>query len=549
MAKKAILLFAMTVLLLGQADSQKRQGYYLVELKDKAASPYSIHRPYEFLSPKSIARKKFYGIPITAEDLPVSPTYMQQLKDKGASLHVTSKWLNSAVVRADSAALPSIGSLPFVRSIKRIGWYRPAKVHPANVRPKEKKYEQTGSRYGKADDQIRMLNGIMLHRLGYEGSGRLVAVLDGGFQNVDVMPFFDSLRVDGRLLQGRDFVEEDQNPYESLNHGTQVLSTMAANLPGLMVGTAPAATYICVKTEDGNGESPVEEENWIAGAEFADSLGVDVINSSLGYTTFDEAQMNHTHEMLDGRTARASIAAGIAARKGILVVNSAGNSGNDDWQKIGVPSDAEGVLAVAATTPYRGRAGFSSLGPAADGRVKPNVAAQGVAATVADLNSYNTGLSNGTSFASPILAGMAASLWSAFPEKSSAEIIQAIERSGHQAQRPDAELGFGIPDFFRAYETLLGYGTPDYQESDNARWYVLDGGKGGNELVFFSLKGGDFLLDIRDVAGAPLLRTTGTVERGTSVFKIDANQLPRGFHLITLIVGGHLYHLKATDLR
>ncbi len=436
--------------------AQKKFDKYRVEFTDKNDSPYSIFQAQEFLSPRAIERRKKQGISIDEMDLPITPIYLSQIRATGAKVLNVSKWFNTAIVHADEEAFAQIEQLPFVKKTTVVGKYRPQKYHFRKDKNRDpvSTYTRVSDYYGYAGQQIRMLNGHQLHDMGHRGDGIMVAVLDGGFTNVDIMPFFDSLRLDGRLLDSRDFVYDDDYAYEASSHGSQVLSTMAANLPGLMVGTAPDAAYICLRTEETGSELVVEEDNWAAGIEYADSLGVDVVNSSLGYTTFDKKKMNHTYADMCGDICRSSVAADIAASKGILVVNSAGNSGGDSWKYIGAPADGDSVMAVAAVDRYRQKAYFSSFGPGSDGSIKPNVAARGLETIVASLYSYQVDSSSGTSFASPVMAGMVASLWSAFPEKTNMDIMEAIELSATQAYAPDEKLGYGIPDFYRAYMLL-----------------------------------------------------------------------------------------------
>jgi serine protease AprX len=459
------------------ATAQKQADIYVVELADKHDSKYNIHQAWEFLSPRALERRRNAGIAITETDLPVNEAYLDKIIDTGARIKSTSKWLNSALVIADINQIKAIQKLPFVVKTEGVGFYRkPKPTKTANPISKES-YKKEESRYGFANNQIKMLQGHIVHMLGGEGEGKLVAVLDGGFSNVDVMPFFDSLRVRGNLLESKDFVDNDNYAYEDISHGTQVLSTMGANLPGMMVGTAPNASYICIKTEEMGAENPVECEYWIAGLEYADSIGADVVNSSLGYTTFDLSKLNHIKSNLDGNTYRASIAASIGARKGLLIFNSAGNEGNGKWKKIGVPADAHDIISVGAVDAQKNKARFSSFGPTADGRIKPDLAAMGRRTTVASGRSYKVGTSNGTSFSSPVLAGMSTALWSAFPDRSWDEIKEAITMSGNNYHQPDSLLGHGIPDFTKAYAQLTGIpteyhhfekGTRLFKNSDNA---------------------------------------------------------------------------------
>jgi hypothetical protein len=272
------------------------------------------------------------------------------------------------------------------------------------------------------------------------------------------MPAFDSLYANNSILGTRDFVEGDEFVYEASSHGTQVLSCMAANLPYLVMGTAPGASYYLFKTEDVGSEFKIEEFNWVAAVEYADSLGVDVINSSLGYTSFNDESMNYKYEDLNGKTGICSRGADIAVEKGMLVVNSAGNEGDGSWKYIGTPADGINVISVGAVKSNGSRASFSSYGPTPDGRIKPNVSAQGSRAVVAAMKGYAVTTTDGTSFSSPIMAGMVTTLWSAFPDKTNWEIKDAIEASGNQSMQPDSSLGFGIPDFFRAYLYLMEAG-------------------------------------------------------------------------------------------
>jgi len=432
---------------------------YWVEFRDKANNPYLIYFPEAFLSQRAIARRQRQGIAIDPSDLPVSPAYLDSLKQLGVGIHNTSKWLNGASVLATDSIVALIDSLYFVKSVLPVGKHFERQLLS---RKSEKKRDSISnisllaSPYGLAENQLKMLRGDYLHSRGFKGKGLLVAILDGGFSNVEIMPFFDSLRATNRLLYTKDFVDKDDFVFESSGHGSEVLSVMGANYPGRMVGTAPDATYICLKTEDVRGEYLVEECNWVAGLEYADSLGVDIVNSSLGYTTFNDQSTNHSYATLDGKSALATRGASMASSKGMLLVNSAGNEGNTKWKFIDVPSDAENILAVGGVTASGQRARFSSLGPTADGRIKPDVVASSTNVAVASIYSAKVVHSRGTSFSAPIIAGLAACLWQAFPEKTNLEIMAAIRQSSSQAGNPDNELGYGLPDFAKAFQLLNG---------------------------------------------------------------------------------------------
>jgi subtilisin family serine protease len=303
--------------------------------------------------------------------------------------------------------------------------------------------------------QIRMIGGDALHDMGFRGEGMLIAVLDAGFAGVEYLKAFDLLRKEGRIVASHNFVDPALDVYRFSSHGCYVLSTMAAEVPGLFVGTAPRASYLLLVTEDVSSELLVEEDNWIAGAEFADSIGADVCNTSLGYTTFDDSTMDHHYYEMDGNTTRITRGADIAASRGMLIVNSAGNSGSSNWHYIGAPADGDSVLAVGAVNRDSIPADFSSYGPAFDGDIKPNVAAIGWGTYLWSFaDSVRTG--SGTSFSSPIIAGMAACLWQAFPERNNMDIFHAIERSGHRYENPDDRVGYGIPNFSEAAFYLAG---------------------------------------------------------------------------------------------
>ena len=293
-----------------------------------------------------------------------------------------------------------------------------------------------------------------MHALGYQGQGVHTVVVDGGFSNAYRTRVFDSLYLEGRVLEERDFVDGDDWIYEHSTHGTNMLSTMAANIKGFMVGTAPKASYYLFKTEDTRNEYIAEEWFWIAAIEYADSLGVDVVNSSLGYSVFAEKFMSHRYEDLDGQTTMISRAAEIATNKGLLIVNAAGNDGNRKWKYLFAPADVTNVLAVAAVTDSNTRASFSSWGPTPDGRIKPDVSAIGEEAVIISIVDYSTGFTSGTSYSSPILCGLVIDLRQAFPFASNEAIRSAVKQSGHLADKPNEVLGYGAPDFLKAYWLL-----------------------------------------------------------------------------------------------
>ena len=379
--------------------------------------------------------------------------YIDSLKSIGAQISNTSKWLNGAVIAVDTLLkLDTIIAQPFVKAVDTVRYQdMSTKNYTVKKNDLEKKSigQQTNNYdidYGYAAGQIRMLN---LHKLavdGYRGKNKIIAVLDAGFSNADAMMALHHLFGRNQIIATRDFVDNTDEVYDSSFHGQAVLSIMAARLPGNYLGSAPSADYALLRTENAWSEYPIEELNWAFGAEFADSLGADIINSSLGYTTFDYAPLSYTYEDMDGNTAYSSKAASIAANKGILVVNSAGNSGNANWNYIGAPADADSVMTIGAVNKEGAYASFSSTGPSSSGTLKPNVTAvgEGTAFVTSDDQVYS---GNGTSFSAPLISGAAASLWQANPEATNMEIKEAIEHSASNYMNPDTLKGYGIPDF------------------------------------------------------------------------------------------------------
>lgn len=463
MKKSILLLF--TILLTGGMFSQTNSSsLYWVMLKDKKNSPYSMEQPLQYLSEKAVLRRQNQHIPIRENDLPVNPGYIKAIKSTGAKLKSTSKWFNAVMIDADPMAIQLIRNMGFVNNIRLLPAGDPSKNSVS-------KFEQEQSRpfdmapvrsmnsnyydYGLALNQANMIGADCLHNLGYRGQGMTIAVLDAGFLDANILPAFDSLRLQNRLLGCRDFVMGDTMVFEDYPHGMNVLSCMAGNLPGRIVGTAPQASYWLLRTEDAATETIQEEINWAVAAEFADSVGADVINSSLGYSTFDNPADNHTYADMDGNTTIISKAADYAVSKGIFVTTSAGNAGGPPWYKITAPADADSVLTVGAIDSAGFVASFSSRGPTFDGRIKPNTVAKGVQAVFASpAGDITTG--GGTSFSSPITAGAVACLWQAHPGKTNMELLLAIEQSASHYATPDTLSGYGIPNFCTANTLLTG---------------------------------------------------------------------------------------------
>lgn len=450
-----------TLLLALSATAQTAPSTYWVQFTDKAGTPYSIGEPEQFLSARSIARRQAQGIAIDESDLPVDPAYIAGVIATGdVQLINRSKWFNAITVRTtDEAALTAIAALPYVSqvraSVRLLG--DPGAPDKFTVQALLAGAERGGQPedYGVSWGQLAMLNGQALHGIDAKGQGMLIGVLDSGFEDADSLPAFADLRAREGIVLTRDMVNHDGDVYDDHWHGRSVLSFMTGILPGYLQGTAPMADYVLVRTEEAASEYLVEEDNWVAGAELCDSIGCDVLNTSLGYTTFDDSLQDHVYADMNGITTRISIAAGMASRKGMIPVNSAGNSGNSEWHYIGAPADAMDILAVGAVGWDEVHAPFSSWGPSSDGRVKPDVCAMGWGAFGLRIEGDSVAPINGTSFSSPILAGLVACLWQLHPERSAHDIMDAVRRSADLWTNPNDSMGYGIPDFGMAHEYLI----------------------------------------------------------------------------------------------
>lgn len=435
------------------------QNYYWVAFKDKANSPFSLLSPQEYLSEKAIERRNRQSIAIDSLDLPVNSSYIEQITQLGATFVHASKWLNGITVKVFDTDFPKQAmNLPFVKEVqltKRSGNTKSATNKFESLEGFAKKLEIDSSLYGESVHQVAQINGQFLHNQNFMGQEMMIAVLDAGFYRVDQFAVFDSLWMNGQIAGRKSFVftHEEEDFFEGHYHGMSVLSIMGGNSPGELIGTAPKATYWLIRSEDHETEFLIEEDNWVAAAEFADSVGADIINSSLGYFTFNDPAMNHTYAEMDGKTTRAARSANIASSRGMLVFASAGNEGNSSWKYIITPSDADSVIAVGAVNKLGVPAPFTSYGPASDGDVKPNVSALGWN-TIIQRSNGTIGTGNGTSYSSPVLAGAAACLWQANPAATASQVKSAIEQSANLFPNADTLVGYGIPDMVLADRIL-----------------------------------------------------------------------------------------------
>ena len=455
---KQLLTGLILVLFFHPVTTAQNFAKYRIDFVDKNRNPYSIEKPEDFLSQRAIQRRIKQNIAITESDLPVSPYYTDSLKSLGLRIINKSKWFNSVLIETnDTILLDTICKITFVDSVSLV---KPS-VQKKSLRNKfTSEFCVDIAKQTTQNNQLTMLNGHILHEYGFRGEGKQIAVIDAGFIDADILPAFDSLWINNQILGQRDFVDGDNWVLDAHPHGMTILSILGGNVPNELTGSAPGADYWLLRSEDTGSEYRIEEENWISAAEFADSAGVDIINTSLGYSTFDDTLQNYTYKEMDGKTTRISKGAVMAASKGILVVVSAGNEGNKLWKYITSPADADDILAVGAVDTSGILASFSSVGPSYDGRIKPDIAAQGVGTVAQGLGGLIG--CNGTSCSAPVISGLAACLWQANDQLSNIDIIEMIKKSSSQYQNPDTLIGYGLPNFANALSQIgadLPYST------------------------------------------------------------------------------------------
>lgn len=423
-----------------------------VYFKTKSNSAAFLASPLLMLSQRALDRRTIQKINLDSKDIPIDLSFINQVKAvSGITVMAKSKWLNALHIRGIQADINSLKNLSFVEKVvfaDRTLNLTAKKGQVFKTKNKSKILEtKIDYAYGTSANQIQMLNGHLLHQKNFTGSGKIIAVLDAGFPGVDAAQPFQRLRDNNQILGGYDYVTRNSNFYSGGTHGTLVLSTMGGYKENELIGTAPDAKYYLFITEDDVFENPVEESLWVEAAEKADSLGVDIINTSLGYFgDHDNPAYDHLYSDMTGDATFISKGANVAFSRGMVVVASAGNEGSTSEPHIGSPADAFSVLSVGSVNSVKTASGFSSIGPSFDGRVKPDIMAQGQTVYLSDpLGNIVT--ANGTSFSGPITAGMVACLWQAFPTKTNLEIKQMILQSADRFTLPTTKYGYGIPDY------------------------------------------------------------------------------------------------------
>lgn len=518
------------------APSVMGQQSTWVFFRDKGpAADALLERPEAFLTAKALERREAQHLAVDLRDLPVWPAYLDGLRHAGYEVVAVSRWLNAAVITHAASAEKMSAQFDFVRGTRPVMQYQ--REEPVHAERTEAPLMQSGKThaldYGGAAVQNNMLQISCLHDRGFTGEGILMAVLDDGFLSADTLRVFDTLWSENRVIAWRDFVNADTLFFDGDPHGTKVLSTIAADQSGLMIGTAPKATFILGITEDLSSETHQEEYNWVSAMEWADSLGAQIIHTSLNYSVMDPGQGSYTYADMDGNSTIIAIAADIAASRGILVVDIAGNKGSDPWHHITTPCDADSALCVGAVNAGGMKAGFSSFGPSSDGRVKPDVMAMGLSTIVFSHTSANPITGSGTSFAAPIIAGMAACLLQAHPARSNMDIIHAIRMSADRFTTPDSLYGYGIPDACKA-DSLLSLWDSVGTARDQARLQMsiqLFPNPVQDVLSLRKDKAVDAVVSVMDVTGRVMRRDVAW-RKGESELRVDAGELPAGVYLV-----------------
>jgi hypothetical protein len=546
-------LLLLTILLSFFTLSQAQDVYkFAVEFTDKEHTPFSLDRPQEFLSQRSIERRARAYVQLNEQDLPIDPIYIADVlgATSDAKLIIQVKWLNTIIISlSDSSNIDIISKLPSISNIEVV--YNPtlksvksdklkqdiSPIETNNFIKSVQAYDS--SFYGGGWVQIHQLMGEKLHERNYRGEGKIIAVLDAGFINVDSLNIFKNLWNNNQIIGTKNFVNPDLTVFGSHYHGTMVLSTMGGYWEGQLVGTAPDASYFLMITEDGASENIIEEYNWVAGAAFADSLGADVLNTSLGYIDFDDSRFDHTYDELDGNTTVITRGANMAYRRGMLPVNSAGNSGNSAWRYIGAPADAIDILSIGAVDGAEVIASFSSHGFPWSDDVKPDVVARGSGAYVSSAYENKVGQGNGTSFSGPILAGMATSLWSASPNLSPYWIKQAIQRSADRYMTPDTLYGYGLPNFEQALNIL---GVNNLQVENSALSVYPNPIQDIAYLDVNIDKQATIELSIYDIQGREIIRKEMNY-KGTQI-PVDLSSLNTGIFILEARIENEIFRTK-----
>ena len=461
--------YLLSILLIDFYPISAQANRYVVFLTDKNNSAYSLNKPEVFLSARSLARKKRHNIDIDLLDLPVSDTYLQDLSSLNLDVFFTSKWMNALLIQTDSSTSQDVALKPYVDSVVFVAPGVKLTSEYGNYEWPDV-FEEPKNHLESSNLQLAMMNVHQMHADGYQGEGILIAVLDAGFLGANLFKPLESVFRENRLIAAKDFVTNGGNPFLYSGHGTGAWSTIASDYNNF-VGTAPKAEFILCVTEDVSSEYRIEEYNWLLAAEYADSLGADIITSSLGYSDFTDSSMDYIYQDMDGQTALITRASNLAIKKGLLVVTSAGNEGNDNWRYITAPADGIGNITVGSVKSDYNISSFSSQGPTADNRIKPDLVALGQGTTLLTLNG-DISQANGTSFSAPLIAGFSAGIWQSHPEFTNLEVVDYLHNLGTRFDEPDNYFGYGIPIYLTEKDSLIETDTTILSLSEFATEHI-----------------------------------------------------------------------------
>ncbi|NMC39464.1 MAG: S8 family serine peptidase [Bacteroidales bacterium] len=499
--------------------------FYRIYFRDKGKKEISDYTPGELVSTRSVERRIRNGIPnIDNKDIPVADEYLNEISRKGLKLHCTSKWMNTALFESDQPnASDSIISLSFVSDVRIVKTAVKSTSLPGKL---DLRASNAGN--NQAGNHLLQTNGYLLHESGFTGTGVLIAILDAGFAGSESINSLNDIRQRNGIKATYDFIEKKQNVYDHHNHGTAVFSILSGNIPGSLDGSAPGSDYILLRTEDETSEFPSEEDFWVAGAEFADSAGADIINSSLGYFEFDDPSMNYKYSEMDGNSTFISAAADIAASRGILVVSSAGNERTGSWKYLTAPADADSVIAVGAVDRNGVIASFSSSGPTFDRRIKPDVVAQGVTMPFQVKDNVERG--SGTSYSCPVITGLCACLMQAVPEATAFEIMTSLRSSSDRYNIPDTLYGYGIPDMSAALQSLQA----KYQPSGLENTVTFPNPFRDELTIYFKFNPEWLRVEIISISGTLIYRREYNHYISRWLLLDDIGRIPPGLYFIRL---------------
>ncbi len=539
----------LVLILLSSASGFSQVNRYVAYFSGKANAnyPYSLNNPSAFLTEKALQRRSNQNISLDSTDLPVNPAYVQELNTL-SDVYFTSRWINAALIQADESDLEAIENLSFVDSLTLVAKNDKLSFDKLEVEIPEE-FEEPTSVNSNTVLQNAMLQVNAMHEEGIHGENMTIAVLDNGFRGVNEFKPFEHLWKENKIIAYKDFVDNSGNVFRSGDHGTSVFSTIAAKYQEDFIGVAYNANFILCMTEEVGSEDRVEEYNWLLGAEFADSLGADIINGSLGYNTFDISEHDYSYEDLDGESAVVSIAAKMASDKGMVVVVSAGNEGSNpptSWRFITPPADADRILTVGSVNPDFNWSPFSSLGPTSDGRTKPDVSAMGFGtAVIRGGGSINSG--NGTSFASPQIAGLAAGVWQSNPTWTNIEVIDAIKGASHKAHSPDTLIGHGVPFYTFAVDGRVLSTTDILSEKITVYPNPFKG-----EKLFLKIDNeisDPIYAKITNSEGKLILNETISVIDSNSVVEFELENIQEGLYFLSLQYANEIKVVKLVNFQ